>query len=37
MLREERNGKRYVLVPEEAWDEIENMFKIIRKNGGYNE
>ena len=30
-------GKRYVMVPEEAWDEIIGMFKIIRKNGEQNE
>jgi len=33
MLKKEINGKRYVLVPEEAWDEIEDMFKIISQNG----
>ena len=33
MLKKEINGKRYVLVPEEAWDEIIDMFKIIKQKG----
>lgn len=33
MLRKEINGKQYVLVPEEAWAEILDMFKLIRKEG----
>ena len=37
MLRKEIKGKRYVMVPEEAWDEIVDIFKIIRKNGEQNE
>ena len=37
MLRKEIKGKRYVMVPEEAWDEIIDIFKIIRQNGEKNE
>ena len=28
MLRKEIKGKRYVMVPEEAWEEIVDIFKI---------
>lgn len=37
MLKKEIEGKRYVMVPEEAWDEIIDIFKIIRQNGEKNE
>ena len=33
MLRKEINGKKYVLVPEEAWDQIIDIFKIIKQKG----
>ena len=33
MLRKEIDGKQYVLVPEEAWDEIIDIFKIIKEKG----
>lgn len=33
MLRKEIDGKKYVLVPEEAWDEIIDIFKIIKQKG----
>ena len=33
MLRKEIDGKQYVLVPEEAWDEIIDIFKIIKQRG----
>lgn len=33
MLKKEINGKQYVLVPEEAWDEIMDIFKIIKQKG----
>ena len=33
MLRKEINGKQYDLVPEEAWDEIIDIFKIIKQKG----
>ncbi len=33
MLRKEIDGKQYVLVPEEAWDEIIDIFKIIKQKG----
>ncbi len=33
MLKKIIDGTRYVLVPEEDWDEIIDIFKIIKKNG----
>ena len=33
MLRKEIDGKQYVLVPQEAWDEIIDIFKIIKEKG----
>lgn len=33
MLRKEIDGKKYVLVPEEAWATILEIFNSIKKNG----